>query len=251
MFSVILMGLTAYRIHSTKSKSGTDVLTARTHFYSRSIMIYYPGLDLITLFPAPIIAELLTVSIMGTLFSLWMSVLDSFNPAPSRLLSLIFFLGFFVYSQKLAVASLVYMVSNISGSRYCSLCRLWVPVLSQWVVGSYYSLRDLTMRHQHEFSNLRWCRYAKACRILEAIKAFSWIFWGWTIFLILTTLMNMLRNHADYTGAVHGRRDTQGSYPTETRSTETTMVTQDQPVTASRAVPSHDVEQHPQQFTIV
>ena len=107
------------------------------------------------------------------------------------------------------------------------------------------------MRHQHEFSNLRWCRYAKACRILEAIKAFSWIFWGWTIFLILTTLMNMLRNHADYTGAVHGRRDTQGSYPTETRSTETTIVTQNQPVTASRAVPSHDVEQHPQQFTIV
>lgn len=94
-------------------------------------MIYCPGLDLITPFPAPIIAELLTVSIMGTLFSLWMSVLDSFNPAPSRLLSLIFFLGFFVYSQKLAVASLVYMVSNISGSRYCSLCRLWVPVLSQ------------------------------------------------------------------------------------------------------------------------
>lgn len=37
------MGLTAYRIHSTKSKSETDVLTARTHFYSTSILIVFRG----------------------------------------------------------------------------------------------------------------------------------------------------------------------------------------------------------------
>jgi len=35
------MGLTAYRIHSTKTNSETDVLTARTHFYSMSILIVF------------------------------------------------------------------------------------------------------------------------------------------------------------------------------------------------------------------
>jgi len=54
--------------------------------------------------------------------------------------------------------------------------------------------------------------------------------------------MNMFRNHSDYTGAVHGRRDTMGSYPPEARSTETRSLRQIQPV-AIRAAPSHDIEQ--------
>jgi len=55
--------------------------------------------------------------------------------------------------------------------------------------------------------------------------------------------MNMLRNHSDYTGAVHGRRDTMGSYPPETRPNETRSLRQIQPVTASLAGPAHDIEQ--------
>jgi len=53
----------------------------------------------------------------------------------------------------------------------------------------------------------------------------------------------MLRNHSDYTGAVHGRRDTMGSYPPETRPNETRSLRQIQPVTASLAGPAHDIEQ--------
>ena len=55
--------------------------------------------------------------------------------------------------------------------------------------------------------------------------------------------MNMLRNHSDYTGAVHGRRDTIGSYPPETRSTETRSLRQIQPATAIQAGSAHDIEQ--------
>jgi hypothetical protein len=34
MFSVILLGLTAYRTHYTKQQDRTDILTSRRHFYS-------------------------------------------------------------------------------------------------------------------------------------------------------------------------------------------------------------------------
>ncbi|KAF5353291.1 hypothetical protein D9756_007965 [Leucocoprinus leucothites] len=193
MFSVILMGLTAYRIHSTKSKSGPDVLTTRTHFST------------------PIISELLTVSILGTLFSLWM-LFCLFAKIGRG------FLGVYAFEW------------------------FWLAIL---FVMSLVGAGVVT----HEFSNLRWCRYARACRVLEAIKAFSWIFWGWTVFLMLNSLMNMFRNRAGPTGSVHGRRDTMGSYP-QTRTTETRYAAGGQPITYqpdSRAAPAYDVEQQPSQ----
>ncbi|KAJ3569111.1 hypothetical protein NP233_g5264 [Leucocoprinus birnbaumii] len=186
-FSVILMGLTAYRIHSTKSKSAPDVLTDRTHFST------------------PIIAELLTTAILGTLFSLFMlyCLLAKVGRGP---------LGVYAFEH------------------------LWLALL---FIFSLVGAGVVT----HEFSNLRWCRYTLACRILEAIKAFSWIFWGWTIFLILASLGNMLRNHASFTGPVHGRRDTMGSYPAETRTTESRFYDQQQPATYGHDGLVRDVEQ--------
>ncbi|KAF4623247.1 hypothetical protein D9613_002330 [Agrocybe pediades] len=53
MCSVVLLGLTAWRIHYTKTLAMGDILTTRSHFFD------------------PIIAELLATSILGFLFSLW------------------------------------------------------------------------------------------------------------------------------------------------------------------------------------
>jgi hypothetical protein len=112
-------------------------------------------------------------------------------------------------------------------------------------IGYSFPLTSCSRFLQHEFHNLEWCRHlSKQCRILEAIKAFSWIFWAWTIFLFMASVLNMVRNHADYTGSVHGRRDTAGSYPPESR-----YVTQ-QPTTyrnPSGIAPDVGHQQYPQQ----
>ncbi|EKM76641.1 hypothetical protein AGABI1DRAFT_15300, partial [Agaricus bisporus var. burnettii JB137-S8] len=152
-----LMGLTAYRIRYTKSKSGPDVLTTRTHFYN------------------PIVAELLTVAILGTLWSLYMipALLWKIGRGP---------LGTYLF--ELYSLGILSIMSLIGAAIFT-----------------------------HDFENLGWCRDYKVCRILEAIKAFSWIFWIWTVILMSAALANMWRNGHSFTGPLHGLRDTEGSYP--------------------------------------
>jgi len=75
---------------------------------------------------------------------------------------------------------------------------------------------------QHTFHNLKWCRGSqKVCAVLETIKAFSWMCWAWTCFLLIASLGNMLVNKHGIGGPVHGRRDDVGTYP-QTRENRTT-----------------------------
>ncbi|KAF9450763.1 hypothetical protein P691DRAFT_725465 [Macrolepiota fuliginosa MF-IS2] len=162
-FSVILMGLTAYRTRYTKRLDHPDILTTRQHFYT------------------PIVVELLVVGILGTIWSIWMFCALLFRVGRGPL-----------------------------GTYLAEQIGLWVLFVMSLVGAGVVT---------HEFSNLKWCRaHHKECRILESIKAFSWIFWGWTIFLIFASVLNMIRNNHGLTGPMHGRRDTVGSYP-ETRTT--------------------------------
>ncbi|KXN83204.1 hypothetical protein AN958_01718 [Leucoagaricus sp. SymC.cos] len=146
-------------------------------------------------FWTPIVVELLVVGILGTIFSLWM---------------------IFALLAKIGRGPL-----GTNAFEHLWLITLFVMSL----VGAGIVTR--------EFSNLQWCRHlSRQCRVLEAIKSFSWIFWGFTIFLIAAAAANIMRNkHGFFSGPVHGRRDTLGSYP------ETRTVSHGQPVTTS-AVPT-------------
>ncbi|KAF8957213.1 hypothetical protein BDZ97DRAFT_1670344 [Flammula alnicola] len=73
----------------------------------------------------------------------------------------------------------------------------------------------------HKWHNLKWCRGAhKECRILESIKAFVWICWGWLTIILIASVIHMITNKHGIGGPLHGEQDT-GTYP-ETRETRTT-----------------------------
>ncbi|KAF9039829.1 hypothetical protein BJ165DRAFT_1494304 [Panaeolus papilionaceus] len=174
--SVVLLGLTGYRIHYTKNLDGGDILTNQSHFYD------------------PIIAELVSTSSLAILASLWFmtAIAARIGRGP---------LG-------------TYM------SELLSLFIIWVMFL----VGAAITT--------HKWNNLKWCRGGfKTCRILETIKAFSWICWGFTTFLLLASIANMMRNRHTPAGPVHGRRD--DVYP-ETRQTTTTTTARN-----TTAAPGH------------
>ena len=85
---------------------------------------------------------------------------------------------------------------------YClssGLCSSSGPSSPQLVSKPYpiilvYSL-ELLQRHWY---HLKWCRgFFKQCRILETIKAFSWICWILTTFLIPLSLLRMRRAPED------------------------------------------------------
>ena len=42
VFSVVLLGLSGYRVHYTKSLSQPDILTTSTHFYGSSGFPFHP-----------------------------------------------------------------------------------------------------------------------------------------------------------------------------------------------------------------
>ncbi|KAF5329314.1 hypothetical protein D9619_009391 [Psilocybe cf. subviscida] len=72
-----------------------------------------------------------------------------------------------------------------------------------------------------KWSNLKWCRGSyRACKILETIKAFSWITWGILTLALLASIIHMLTNKRTITGGMHGEEDgyRAGAYP-ETRQT--------------------------------
>ncbi|KAJ3507901.1 hypothetical protein NLJ89_g6043 [Agrocybe chaxingu] len=86
------------------------------------------------------------------------------------------------------------------------------------------------------WTNLGWCRGSyKICRILEAIKAFSWICWALVTLLILSSLYNMIQRRSGWWSAADGRKEREpsgsGSYP-ETRATTTTTASHTEPLTA-------------------
>ncbi|CAA7263977.1 unnamed protein product [Cyclocybe aegerita] len=83
------------------------------------------------------------------------------------------------------------------------------------------------------WSNLGWCRGYKSCRILETIKAFSWICWALVTLLILSSLYNMIQRKSGWWSAADGRkeREVSGNYP-ETRATTTTTASHTEPLTA-------------------
>ena len=73
---------------------------------------------------------------------------------------------------------------------------------------------------QRQFSNLKYCRsHHKVCRILETIKAFSWICWGIVTILLVVTLIKILLGNR---GNLRTNRNTRGAvaYP-DTRQTTT------------------------------
>ncbi|PPR04353.1 hypothetical protein CVT24_013205 [Panaeolus cyanescens] len=162
--SVVLLGLTAYRIHYTKNLTGGDILTNSSHFYD------------------PIIAELVVTSSLAILASLWymIAIASRIGRGP---------LGTYLSEQ-------------------IFLFIIWVMFL----VGAAITT--------HKWLHLKWCRGGyRACRILETIKGFSWICFGFTSFLLLASLANMMMNRHTPAGPVHGKRD--DVYP-ETRQTTTT-----------------------------
>jgi hypothetical protein len=65
--------------------------------------------------------------------------------------------------------------------------------------------RFLNCAHQHKWNNLKWCRGShKPCRILETIKAFSWICWGISCFVILASASHLAMEKTSFTGAAAG-----------------------------------------------
>jgi len=162
--SVVLLGLTARRIHYTRNLAGGDILTGQSHFHDA------------------IIAELLATSAFAIPVSLWFltAIASRIGRGP-----------FGTYMSELI-----------------SLFILWVMFL----VGAAITT--------HKWRNLKWCRGAfRVCRILEAIKALSWICFGITTLLLLASIANMMKNRHTPAGPVHGRRD--DVYP-DTRQTTTT-----------------------------
>jgi hypothetical protein len=180
--SVVLLGLTGYRIHYTKGLNNGDILTSSSHFYDG------------------VIAELLVTSALAILISLWFLTV---------LMGRVRARGLGSYA-----------------SEHIQLFIIWIMFLVGAAVTT------------HRWSNLKWCRGSqKVCRILETIKAFSWMCWIFTTFLILASLANMMMHKVGLGGAAHGRSEDTGRYAPETRQTTTTTTTHSRP--AAAAVDEH------------
>ncbi|KIM37777.1 hypothetical protein M413DRAFT_448290 [Hebeloma cylindrosporum] len=185
IFSVILLGLSGYRVHYTKGLHNGDILTTSTNFYD------------------PTVVELIVTSSLAIIFSLWffMAILARVGRGP-----------FGTYA-----------------SEFICIFIIWVMFLVGAAVFT------------HKYHNLKWCRGGhKVCRILETIKAFAWMCWCWTFFLLIAGFANMLANKHGISGPVHGRRDDVGTYPQTNRTTApATTAVHTQPV----ATPQPQVQQ--------
>ncbi|KNZ78573.1 hypothetical protein J132_11212 [Termitomyces sp. J132] len=147
IFSVILLGLTAARVHHTKSLGSPDTI-------SRGRSGYYE----------PITVELLSTSIIATLFSLpLMACLCSRR-------------GF----------GLPHFLTELLG-----ILSLFVLYLVGAAIFT------------HKYRRISYCRgYFLQCRIVSAIMAFSWMSWAITLFLLLAALAALFhfRQHGSNTG---------------------------------------------------
>ncbi|TEB18049.1 hypothetical protein FA13DRAFT_1758862 [Coprinellus micaceus] len=162
--AVVLLGLTAYRIHYTKSLDNGDILTSSSHFYDG------------------VIVEMMVTSCLAILGSMVC-------------------IGLIAGTRK--------------GSRSSMLAEGWTWIL--WVmflVGA----AIIT----HKWLHLKWCRGSyKVCRILETIKAFSWICFGLTSFLVLLGLIDFLFNKGKET---YRSKAAPAAYP-ETRTAQPVAAT--------------------------
>ncbi|KAJ3508521.1 hypothetical protein NMY22_g16585 [Coprinellus aureogranulatus] len=152
--AVVLLGLTAYRIHYTKTLDFGDILTSSTNFYD------------------PIIVELLVTSIFAIL-------------------------GSFVL--------IILIAGTRRGNPASMLGEIWT-----WIVWVMFLVGAAVMTHK--WRRLKWCRGAyKVCRILETIKAFSWICFILTTFLVFLGLFDYLFNKGKDTYRSH--KSTPAAYP--------------------------------------
>jgi hypothetical protein len=100
----------------------------------------------------------------------------------------------------------------------------------------------LTILLQEQFSNLKWCRsHHKECRILETIKAFGWICWGFFSILLVVALCKLVFGDRSV-------RSNHGTGPATTQipTTNTATATHDH---ASRTVPATQATQGAKQTT--
>lgn len=184
--AVILLGLTAYRVHYTKRLALGDILTSRRHFYD------------------PVIVELLVTSCLTIIGSLGV-------------------LAALAARRKGRWGSKSFGMENIY------LFIIWVMFLVGAAVTT------------HKWLRLKWCRGSyKVCRILETIKAFSWICFGLATFLILFAIVDWFLSR-DSTGyATKPAAAPAAAYP-ETRTAAPTAVshphTTETTYTEVRAVP--------------
>ncbi|KAF8815256.1 hypothetical protein BYT27DRAFT_7129161, partial [Phlegmacium glaucopus] len=75
VFSTVLLGLTAYRVHYTKSLSGGDILTTRSHYYDPRIVALLVGSILAVVFSMIMLVVMLAWRNGGTSFAETGSVL--------------------------------------------------------------------------------------------------------------------------------------------------------------------------------
>ncbi|KAH6888229.1 hypothetical protein BKA70DRAFT_1390213 [Coprinopsis sp. MPI-PUGE-AT-0042] len=178
--SVVLLGLTAYRIHYTKRRNVGDILTFRTGYYD------------------PIIAELLSTSIIATIGSAWF---------------------FVVLMKRLRAGGL--------GSFLSEALYLFI-IMVMFLVGAAYTT--------HRWLRLRPCRSFHVCRILETIKVFSFICFGLTVLMLLWTLIDLMTTKSSWGdsaagGFVGGARRSKGysdnqTYPVARNASEQAPATQ-------------------------
>ncbi|KAJ2916359.1 hypothetical protein MD484_g4070, partial [Candolleomyces efflorescens] len=174
--AVVLLGLTAYRIHYTKRSNTGDVLTSRTHYYD------------------PIIVELLVTSILTFIGSLAIiAMIASRMGGPKSFMGELLFL-FIVWVMFLVGAAIT----------------------------------------THKWLHLKWCRGSqKVCRILETIKAFSWICFGLISFLMLFAIADYFWSRHRKGGSAYG-----GSTYPEARTTTTAPATYTAPAPATQQPPA-------------
>ncbi|KAF5326503.1 hypothetical protein D9611_000514 [Ephemerocybe angulata] len=138
--AVILLALTAYRVHYTKRLNHDDILTSSHHFYD------------------PVIVELIVTSCLVIIGSLWTISILAKRRVKGSAWGFPSFAGEAIY---------VWVV--------------WVMLL----VGA-----SITT---HRWLHLKWCRgHHKECRILEAIKGFSWICYGLASFILMYAIAEWL-----------------------------------------------------------
>lgn len=164
--------------------------------------------------------ELIVASVLGILFSLWLCVVSI---RPKEYVSTPFQHHDYLRKDESRTPRNVWKRDDVSlhcygvlpdwcGHHHCE--RL--SGISKVCSGSHHL--------QHDFLRLKWCRgWDKQCRIMETIKAFSWICFGFTVILLLLSLINMLTRRSGLGGKAHGR-DEPTTYP-QTRQTTTTTTT--------------------------
>ncbi|KAI0289260.1 hypothetical protein BC826DRAFT_630272 [Russula brevipes] len=166
VFSVVLLGLTAARIHYTENLSPDDPLNGGVHFHD------------------PIIAELLATSILVILWSTFASV---------------FCLQVFLYvarANPILSVHAIYMrcdrlVIHTFAVEAIALSMLFV----MWLVG--------TAIATSMWGNLGWCHQYSPCRLLSALVGIAWTGWVFLLFLLGASLVHAFVNQA-WTQPIHG-----------------------------------------------